>query len=59
MGLVYDIDQVEAQQIAADQAVIRALAVVQKAKAFTKAQQASQAKAELAFRLAVAQEAAT
>ena len=58
VGVVYDIDQVEAQQIAADKAVVHALKVVAVKKAFTKAKQAAQGKTQLALNLAIEQEAA-
>ena len=53
---VYNISQVEAQQIAADTAVTRALSVVKGAKAVVAAQQAEQGRAQLALNLAVSQE---
>ena len=55
VGLVYDLDQVEAQQIAADKAVTEAMAVVAHAKAITQGKQSEQAQTQLALNLAIKQ----
>lgn len=57
VGLVYDIKQVEAQQIAADNAVAKALIIVENVKNQVRAQQSAQARTQLAFNLAAGQEA--
>jgi hypothetical protein len=58
VGVVYDLQQVAQQQIAADTAVTNALAVVAGVKAVAKEKQAAQAKTQLAFNLANSQETA-
>jgi hypothetical protein len=54
--VVYDLSQVESQQIAADKAVTNAAAVVSSAKAAAQVSQAAQAKTQLALNLATKQE---
>ena len=58
MGVVYDINQVEAQQIAADLAITKAIGVVSEVQAFVKTQQTAQAKTQLIFNRAFSQEEA-
>lgn len=56
--VVYDISQVESQQIAADNAVVKALGATAEAKSAAQVSQAAQAKAQLALNLATSQEGA-
>lgn len=58
VGVVYDLEQVAQQQIAADIAVTKAMAIVAAAKAVAQDKQAAQAKTQLAFNLASSQETA-
>lgn len=55
--ILYDLQQVRAQQLAADTAVIDTLALVHKHKAIVKVAQVAQAKTQLALNLAINQEA--